>query len=132
MIKQAYLQGTTDALQRFGLEKLAAAAVPTPSPQPGFWSRQHSALKSLGANVRGAVGGAHNPEILKVLGPDAALPANASALPGIHRQEAWSNAKTLLPSAGIAAAGLYGAHKLLGKSDEEKRRAAQLRMMGVG
>lgn len=131
MIKQAFLQGTNDALRTFGLKE-AAVAVPA---APGFFARQLGAAKSLGANLRGGFGGQHNPAVLETLGvknPATLSKGDAAALPGIHRQEAWGNAKELLPSAAIAAAGLYGAKKLFGKSDEQKRLEAQQRMMGMG
>jgi len=117
MLKNAHDQGYVDALAAFGLEKYAA----------GFFGRQLGAAKSLAANVRGGFGGKFNPA---VAGEGWKPPAGFSPELGkaMHRQQAVGNLKTLAPGLAIGAAGLYGAKKLFGKSDEEKRRAS----MGLG
>jgi hypothetical protein len=125
MIKQAFTQGITDAYRRFGIDSIKLAA------KPGFFSRQHQAAKDLVSNVRGGFGGKWNPA---VAGQGWTPPPgfNPEIAQGMHRQQAMGNLKTLLPSMGLAAGGLYAANKLLSDSPEEKAQKRQMRMNVFG
>jgi hypothetical protein len=139
MIKQAYLQGAADALATFGLktaEQMALPGVPmthTTAPEvplvtkaKSFGLNQADAAKSLLANVRGGFGGQHNPEVIQGPVPEA----NAAVARGNQRQQALGNLKTLAPSMALTAAGLYGAHKLLGRGRQQEEEARRRRMAG--
>jgi hypothetical protein len=82
MLKKAYDGGTTAALRRYGLEKVAVGLVPTGLARGRqFLRSQAGGLGDLGAGLQG------------MLGPTA----NAAA-----RTQAWQGLKTLAPSLGVA------------------------------
>ena len=127
MLQKIANQGFADACANFGV-KFAAA-----QPGMGFLSKAHEfgkgqwgALKSLGANLRGGLGGQHNPAIVTSAVPGA----NQGIARGAQRTEALSNLGTLAPSIGGLAALGAGAYALSGDSAEEKQRKAMMASRG--
>lgn len=125
MIDQHAARGREDALRRF---KIADAAPGILDRLKSFGQGQLGAAKSLGANLRGGLGGKMNPSL--VTGP---VPEQSMDLArATHRQQALGDLRTLAPSLAIGG-GAYMLHRHnQAKEQEEARQRAMMMQQGYG
>jgi hypothetical protein len=127
MLEQYVNQGRADALVRFKI-----AVTPVTAAGPGIMSKlkdfgagQWGAMKDLGANLRGGLGGQANPNV--VTGP--VPPQSADLARASQRGAAVGNLKTLAPTL-LAGGGLYMLHRH--NQAKQREEAQQRAMMGGG
>lgn len=129
-LEQFYASGCDAARLKFALALPASTGGFLSNLLPklkSFGAGQLGAAKELGANLRGGLGGAMNPNVIS-----GAVPSHSMDLArGTMRQEALGNLRTLAPSLGIAG-GLYGLHRMHQNSQDQQRQRQMLAMQGYG
>lgn len=124
MIDQHAAKGREAALRRF---KIADAGPGILDRLKSFGQGQWSAAKSLGANLRGGLGGQMNPALISGAVPEHSMDLARAT----HRQQALGDLRTLMPSLAIGG-GLYMLHRHNQAKEQEARQRAMMMQQGYG